>query len=118
MNRQHDSAAGPVAGVAVFTAFALAMVLAACSDLDVEPLPTVGSGAGDPVVAMPSLRNDIQPIFTARCAIAGCHITPTQANLGLVLTDAATSRANLVNVESGEVAGIFRVVPGDSANSY
>jgi len=97
---------------------AAALVLAACSDLHVKDLPTVGSDPTDLPVAVPSFRNDIQPILTARCAIAGCHITPTQANLGLVMTDAATSRANLVNVESLEVAGYMRVLPGDSANSY
>jgi hypothetical protein len=92
--------------------------LCACTDLDLNPLPTVGSDAGDPVVAQPSLRNDIQPIFTARCALAGCHITSTEANLGLVLKDAATSRANLVDVPSGEIQGVMRVVPGSAAQSW
>ena len=65
-----------------------------------------------------SYVNDIQPIFTARCAVAGCHITPTQANLGLVLKDAATSYGHLVNVDSVEQPGVKRVVPGDSSISY
>jgi hypothetical protein len=92
--------------------------LSACTDLDLKPLPTVGSQAGDQAVAQPSFRNDIQPIFTARCAVVGCHITPTEANLGLVLKDAETARANIVDVPSGEVQGVFRVVPGDSATSW
>lgn len=90
----------------------------ACSDLHVEPLPTVGSGPADTVVATPSLRNDIQPIFTARCAVTGCHVTPTEANLGLVLTDPATSRSHLVNVPSVEFPGAVRVAPGNAAISY
>jgi len=90
----------------------------ACSDLHVEPLPTVGSGSTDTVVATPSLATDIQPIFTARCAVAGCHITPTEANLGLVLKDAATSRSLLVNVPSVEFPAALRVAPGNSAASY
>jgi len=90
----------------------------ACSDLHVEPLPTVGSGPTDTVVATPSLAADIQPIFTARCAITGCHVTPTEANLGLVLTDPATSRSHLVNVPSVEFPGAVRVEPGNSAVSY
>jgi hypothetical protein len=105
-------------GALLAGAFGAALLLAACSDLHIEALPTVGSDPGDPAVAVPSFRTDIQPIFTARCAVAGCHITPTQANLGLVLTDAATSLGHLVNVDSVEIPGILRVVPGDSANSY
>jgi len=89
-----------------------------CSDADLNPLPTVGSDDGDPVIAQPSLARDIQPIFSARCAIPGCHITATEANLGLVLTDAATSHARLVNVPSGEIDGVIRVVPGDSTMSW
>lgn len=99
---------------------ALAAGLAACTDLDLNPLPTVGSDPADQAVAQPSLRNDVQPIFTARCAVVGCHITATEANLQLVLKDAETSYANLVNVESGDHPGqdIFRVVPGSSAQSW
>jgi hypothetical protein len=96
----------------------LAAALSSCSDLHIEPLPTVGSAAGDPVIAMPSFRTDIQPVFTARCAVVGCHITPTEANLGLVLTDAATSRSHLVLVPSVEFPGALRVAPGDSAHSW
>lgn len=93
----------------------------ACSDTDLEPLPTVGSATDDPVVMQPSLAHDIQPIFSARCAIPGCHVTATEANLGLVLKDAQTSYANLVNVPSGEVIGdppVLRVRPGDSSGSW
>ena len=95
-----------------------AALCAACSDTDLNPLPTVGSGEDDPVVAQPSLARDIQPIFSSRCAIAGCHITATEANVGLVLKDAASSYANLVNVPSGTVSGVVRVVPGDSTMSW
>jgi hypothetical protein len=96
----------------------LAAALLACSDLDIEPLPTIGSDDNDPVIATPSLAADIQPVFTARCAIVGCHITPTEANFRLVLTDPATSHANLVNVPAQEFPGALRVVPGNSAASY
>lgn len=109
---------GAAGGLFFAAALGAALVLFACSDLDVNPLPTVGSDANDPVIANPSFAADIQPIFTGRCAIPGCHVTPTEANLGLVLTDPATSRANLVNVDSVEIPGILRVVPGDAANSY
>ena len=102
----------------MLVALAAAAFLSACSDLDVKPLPTVGSDPGDPAIADPSFAADIQPIFTARCALAGCHITPTQANLGLELTDAPTSYRNLVGVPSGDSPEFNRVEPGDSASSY
>ncbi|HEV8200256.1 MAG TPA: hypothetical protein VGS03_09565 [Candidatus Polarisedimenticolia bacterium] len=89
----------------------------ACTDLELNPLPTVGSSPGDQAVAQPSLRTDVQPIFTARCAIAGCHIIATEANYGLVLTDAVTSHDNLVNVPSGKYPPFLRVLPGNSSAS-
>src|SRR5262249_35479738 len=75
---------------AVASALASGILVWSCSDLHIEPLPTIGSDPGDVAIANPSLARDIQPIFTARCAIPGCHITATQANLGLVLTDPVT----------------------------
>jgi hypothetical protein len=105
---------GIVAGVLALGA----ALCSACSDTDLKPLPTGGTHDGDPVIAQPSLARDLQPIFSSRCALAGCHITPTQANLGLVLKDAATSYANLVNVPSGEIDGVFRVLPGDASMSW
>jgi hypothetical protein len=96
----------------------LAAALWSCTDLDMKPLPTVGSSDSDPAIANPSLAADIQPIFTARCAVVGCHITPTEANLGLVLTDPATSYSNLVGISSVEFPGVFRVQAGASDQSY
>jgi len=95
----------------------LALGLAACTDLKLNPLPTVGSNPGDQAVAQPSLRTDVQPIFTSRCAIVGCHVTATQANYGLVLTDATTSRNNIVNVPSGKYPPFIRVLPGNASAS-
>ena len=118
MSRARSPRALEVTSVLAGAAMAAAALLAACSDLHVEALPTVGSSDSDPVIVNPSFRRDIQPIFTARCGIVGCHITPTEANLGLVLKDAATSYANLVNVDTVEVPGAKRVVPGNSATSY
>lgn len=119
LRRRAGAPAGRVpALLGIVGASLVAAALLACSDLHVEPLPTVGSSVSDPEIPVPSFAADVQPIFAARCAIAGCHVTPTQANLGLVLTDAATSHANLVNVNSVEIPGFKRVVPGDSAASY
>jgi len=98
-------------------AAAYAALIAACSKVDLKELPTVGSSAGDPVIANPSFSADIQPIFSGRCAIPACHIVETEANLGLVLKDADTSYAHLVNVESKTFVGTPLVSPGNSGNS-
>jgi hypothetical protein len=103
---------------AVWVAVAGALLACGCTDLHLEALPTVGSGTGDVAVANPSFARDLQPIFTARCAVTGCHVTPTEANLRLVLTDEATSYGNLVNVPSVEFPSAVRVAPGSSATSY
>ena len=103
---------------AVASALSSGLLVWSCSDLHIEPLPTIGSDPGDVAVATPSLARDIQPIFSARCAIPGCHITATEANLGLVLTDPVTSRSHLVNVVSRETPPYLLVDPGNSANSY
>ena len=98
--------------------FACGILAWGCTDLHLEALPTVGSGAGDVAVPNPSFAHDVQPIFTARCAVTGCHVTPTEANLRLVLTDEATSYGNLVNVPSVEFPSAMRVAPGSSVTSY
>jgi hypothetical protein len=103
---------------AVWVAVVGALLACGCTDLHLEALPTVGSGTGDVAVANPSFARDVQPIFTARCAVTGCHVTPTEANLRLVLTDEATSYGNLVNVPSVEFPSAVRVAPGSSATSY
>ena len=80
----------PRALAAALSLGALAL-LAACTDFEA---PEENRGP-DVAVAAPSFRNDIQPIFEARCATAGCHSASTrQAELSLA--DAATSHAQLV----------------------
>jgi hypothetical protein len=103
--------------VVLLVSIATAAALAACTDLHLNPLPTVGSNPGDQAVAQPSLRNDVQPIFTARCAVVGCHITATEANYGLVLKDPVTSLQSLINVPSGKYPPFLRVVPGSAITS-
>lgn len=89
-----------------------------CTNLHLDPLPTEYSNPADATVVNPSFARDVQPIFTARCAVTGCHVTPTDANLHLVLKDAATSYADLVNVPSVEFPSAVRVVPGSALTSY
>lgn len=55
-------------------------------------------------------------VFTPSCATAGCH-APGNPPLGLIL-DEASSYMLLVGVDSGQVAGLKRVQPGNPDASY
>jgi hypothetical protein len=73
------------------------------------------SDMGDPVGPQrppgTSLRFDVQPIFSARCAIPGCHVTPSpQAGMNL---STGASYANTVNVAALSLGPGLRVAPGD-----
>jgi len=68
-----------------------------------------------PVDDNPSFASDIQPIFTANCALASCHAAPGQQ--GLILS-AGQSYALLVNVNSVEVPTLMRVRPTLPDSSY
>lgn len=70
-------------------------------------------GGGDPGV---NFAAQIQPIFDASCASAGCH-NQSSAQAGLVLA-AGASFGNLVNVPSSQQPGLRRVQPGDPDASY
>ncbi len=94
---------------AAFIAFAgiLPLLFLACSDM------------GDPVGAQRppgvSLQFDVQPIFSSRCAIAGCHVQPSpQAGMNL---SAGVSYSNTVNQPAIVFGPGTRVIPGDPDNS-
>ncbi len=69
-----------------------------------------------PVKDDPSFSADIQPIFTANCALGGCH-GGGAGQAGLLLSS-GLAYANIVNVASTEDPAKKRVLPGDVANSY
>ncbi|MBI5838230.1 MAG: hypothetical protein HZB25_13405 [Candidatus Eisenbacteria bacterium] len=75
--------------------------------------------APDPVppAAERTLSGDVQPIFTARCAVPSCHAGPAPV-LDEDLSSPALSYSTTVNVPSREVPSKMRVVPGDPAASY
>ena len=79
--------------------------LASCSD---RGNPVQGPPPLDPGGI--SFANDIQPIFTARCAISGCHVMPTPP-ADLVLTPGCY--AHLVNVPTQNFTPGVRVTPYD-----
>ena len=76
-------------------------------------------GVSNPVssTSAPTLLVVQTQVFTPRCALPGCH-AGAGAPFGMNLQSASTSAANLIGVLSGEMPGLMRVAPGDSANSY
>lgn len=67
------------------------------------------------VVTQVRLSTDVQPIFTARCALSGCHDSATR-RAGLDLSE-GNAYVNLVNVNSSQDARWKRVVPGSPQES-
>ena len=64
-----------------------------------------------------SFSGAVQPIFTASCALSGCHLGAT-AKEGMNLAS-GSAYSNIVNVLAKECSdGRLRVKPGDPANSY
>jgi hypothetical protein len=95
----------------LLTAIALAW---GCADFESTVDPT--GGLPDVEVANPSFTSDIQPIFTKRCSIGGCHsLNSARAELVLVAGHAYDS---LVSKPSFLDPGRVRVVPGDAPNSW
>jgi len=76
----------------------------------------IGCGGGEEVIPSASrLSTDVQPIFTARCALSGCHDSATR-RAGLDLSE-GNAYTNLVNVNSSQNASWKRVVPGSPQES-
>ena len=100
-----------VFGATLLTATALAW---GCADFESTVDPS--GGLPDVEVANPSFANDIQPIFTKRCSIGGCHSLGT-ARSDLVLV-AGHAYDSLVNKPAFLDPRYDRVEPGDAANSW
>jgi hypothetical protein len=98
-------------GAAVITVVALVW---GCADFEIPIDPT--GGLPDVEIANPSFSSDIQPIFTKRCSIGGCHsLASRQSELVLV---AGYAYDSLVNQQSSLAPTFDLVVPGDAANSW
>lgn len=66
-----------------------------------------------------SFKNDVQPIFTANCALSGCHIAPNaQANLVLDSANAYTrlSHSSYVNAGNPETSVLYLNMIGSSSD--
>ena len=83
---------------------------------------SVGCGGGSspvtaPSTATPSLQDVQRQVRTPRCAVPGCHIG-SSAPFALDMSSVSSSSVNLIGAPSAERPGVFRVAPGDAANSY
>jgi mono/diheme cytochrome c family protein len=94
----------------------LAIALAACvgdgTGLDENGNPIGTPPPGDSV----TLSGDVQPIFTANCAVSGCHAGTSPA-VGQNLS-AGQAWAAIVNVTSQESPALMRVRPFLPDSSY
>src|SRR5687767_13686733 len=100
-----------VVTTAVVTAITLAW---GCADFESTVDPT--GGLPNLEVANPSFATDIQPIFTRRCAIGGCHsLNSARAEMVLVAGHAYDS---IVNKPSFLNPVLDRIEPGDAASSW
>lgn len=79
-------------------------------------LACAGEGTGPNGNGAVSFANDVQPIFSNRCALSGCHVAPSPPE-GMNLS-AGQAYANIVNVTSSQVPAMVRVKPGDPEASY
>jgi hypothetical protein len=98
----------------IAAAAAAALLLAACADFTSNE--NANANLPDVLIAHPSLATDLQPVFTARCALGGCH-TPAENRAGLVLA-AGYTYGTTVNVPSLFGSPLVRVLPGDHAHSF
>lgn len=86
----------------------------ACADFSNAPDPAFG--LPDVEVAAPTLSRHVQPIFTRRCSIGGCHSLGTR-QAGLALTP-GVSYAELVNQPAVLRRGSLLVVPFRADSSW
>lgn len=77
--------------------------------------PTTSGGASGGSGGPCDFPGDVQPIFTARCALGGCHAGPAP-QLGLDLGE-GVAHAALVGVNSASSPGTSLVAPGDPGAS-
>ena len=72
-----------------------------------------------PVLMGPTLDEIQAAVFGPTCSVGGCHSGGgAQLPGSMDLTSAQASFDNLVNIESEQVAGTFRVLPADPDASY
>ncbi|MGB5192874.1 MAG: hypothetical protein WBN70_07820 [Polyangiales bacterium] len=104
----------------------LGVLMAACGDdggSSVDDCPTgqvtCDGVCIDAVTATLGGPNGLQAaVFSPSCTFSNCHGTEGAMQAGLELSSVAVSAANLVDVDSTQVASRVRVAPGESGASY
>jgi hypothetical protein len=100
--------------VALIAVVVASLLASACGDE--KRLPTAPDGGG-PISETATFTRVQAEVFNPTCGIAGCHLGPAPlAQEGLVLSGDAYSV--IVSVRANQNSSIFRVTPGDPANSY
>ncbi|MFC2142714.1 hypothetical protein ACFLR7_07260 [Acidobacteriota bacterium] len=105
---QHLKRHGLCISASVLFGFGLLYVLTGCC-YPVDP------DDEQPGIENPSFAQHIQPIFTASCALSGCHNAGAAAGLDL---STGMSYAQLVGITSSQDPSRERVDPGDAQASY
>ncbi len=83
------------------------VALAACKS-------TASTGPPGVIIGDPSFSKDIEGIFSNNCTAATCHGAAKQAELVLFRGQVY---GNIVNISSGEVPTLLRVLPFDAEDS-
>lgn len=103
-----------VVGRLAVCAFLIAVCVAALGCGDEKRLLTAPEG---PISETATFTRVQAEVFTPTCALSGCHLGPASlAQEGLVLSGDAYD--SIVGVRANQNPSIFRVTPGDPANSY
>lgn len=98
-------------------AFLIACCLVPAGCGDEKALPTE-PGPGPPPSPLATFTRVQDEVFTPKCALSGCHLGPASlAQEGLVLSS-GVAYDSIVTVRANQNSSIFRVTPGDAANSY
>lgn len=95
---------------------AACLVSTGCGDEKALPTDPGGPGPGpSPLATFTRVQSEV---FTPKCALSGCHLGPASlAQEGLVLSS-GVAYDSIVMVRANQNSSIFRVTPGDPANSY
>ncbi len=75
---------------------------------------TTATGPPGVIIGDPSFAQDIEGVFSNNCTATTCHGAARQADLILFRGQVY---GNLVNISSGEVPTLFRVLPFDAEDS-